>query len=678
MPGGECPRWGLREGLREELALLVAETEFRGTPAWPPRYLCRVKNRFSFQPRYFLFWLLFFAGCRGVFLGYHHSKTAALGWAETLQTFGYGLRLDASMAAYLSALPFLLFIGGSLWGRRFPLGWLVGGYTGLLLAALATLTAADLELYKVWGFRVDDTLLQYLNSPAEMAASSGAAPLGVLFSLLGLVAVLGGLLYRAVLVPLPPLPAWFGRGRAALAGVLYAALLVVPMRGGVQQIPVNQSDVYFSEHPFANHAALNVPWNLLDAALRRRNNRPLPPFMPDSTARRLVAGLYPRAATWQPADVATAAAAPANPTAGPAATAANLLTEPRPNVLFIILESFTAKLVGSVGGEAGVTPVLDSLARTGVLFSNIYAAGDRSQKGLVALLSGYPNHPTNSIIHYPAKTQHLPHLARTLARAGYSSHYYHGGELAFANMKSYLRTAGYEALTERSDFPQRDQNSKWGAHDGALFARMLQELPRQRPPFFVTAFTLSSHEPFEVPMKPRFRGTDEATKFRNSMAYTDYALGQFLAQARRQPWYAHTLLVLCADHGHPLPDYAPNDQPRNFHVPLLLAGGALRPEARGQVRPVVGSQTDVAATLLAQLGLPADDFVWSRNLLAPAAPSFAFYTYTDGFGTVTPAGGLWFDNVGRRVSGRDVGVKDGQLRLGQALEQVSLEDFGRR
>ncbi len=646
---------------------------------WAARYLCRVKNRFSFQPRYFLFWLVFFAGCRGLFLAYHHAKTGTLAAAEVLGTFGYGLRLDASMAAYLSALPFLLFVVGSLWGPRFPLGRLVGGYTGLLLAALATLTAADLELYKVWGFRVDDTLLQYLNSPAEMAASSGAAPLGVLFSLLGLVAVLGWLLYRWLLAPLPALPAWFGRARAALAGLLYAALLVVPMRGGVQQIPINQSDVYFSEHPFANHAALNVPWNLLDAALRRHNNRPLPPFMPDSTARRLVAGIYPNAATWQPGDTATTTALPnAGSVPDSAATATNILAEPRPNVLFIILESFTAKLVGSVGGEAGVTPVLDSLARTGLLFNNIYAAGDRSQKGLVALLSGYPNHPTNSIIHYPAKTQHLPHLCRSLARAGYSSHYYHGGELAFANMKSYLRTAGYEALTERSDFPQRDQNSKWGAHDGALFARMLQELPAQRTPFFVTAFTLSSHEPFEVPMQPRFKGTDEAAKFRNSMAYTDYALGQFLAQARRQPWYAHTLIVLCADHGHPLPEYSPNDWPRNFHVPLILAGGALQPTARGRVRPVVGSQTDVAATLLGQLGLPAHDFVWSRNLLAPAAPSFAFYTYTDGFGTVTPAGGLWFDNVGRRVAGRDAGVSDGQLQLGQAMEQVSLEDFGRR
>ena len=641
------------------------------------RYLCRVKNSFSFQPRYFIFWLVFFAGCRGVFLAYHGAKTAALGWNQVLGTFGYGLRLDASMAAYLSALPFLLFIAGSLWGPRFPLGRLVGAYSAVLVAALATLTAADLELYKVWGFRVDDTLLQYLNSPAEMAASSGAAPLPLLFSLLGLVALMGWLLYRALLVPLATLPVWFGRGRAALAGLLYAALLVVPMRGGVQQIPVNQSDVYFSEAPFANHAALNVPWNLLDAALRRRNNRPLPPFMADSTARRLVAGLYPAAAAWRPGAPGPLGA-PAKLPAVAASPTPSILSEPRPNVLFIILESFTAKLVSSVGGEAGVTPVLDSLARTGLLFNNIYAAGDRSQKGLVALLSGYPNHPTNSITHYPGKAQHLPHLARTLGRAGYSSHYYHGGELAFANIKSYLRTAGYEAFTERNDFPQRDQNSKWGAHDGALFARMLAELPTQKQPFFVTAFTLSSHEPFEVPMKPRFKGSDEAAKFRNSVAYTDYALGRFLAQARQQPWYAHTLVVLCADHGHLLPGPTAHDWPVTFHVPLVLAGGALRPEVRGRVVPVIGSQTDVAATVLAQLGLPAQDFVWSRNLLASNAPSFAFYTFTDGFGTVSPAGGLWFDNVGRRVAGQDAAVPGSQLRLGQALEQVSLEDFGRR
>jgi phosphoglycerol transferase MdoB-like AlkP superfamily enzyme len=615
-----------------------------------------VIKRFAFQPRYFLFWLLFFLVGRVVFLLYHHVLAATLPLATLLGTFGYGLRLDASMVAYLCVVPFVLFIPGSLW-PRFPFQRLLSAYSAVVGTVLAILLMADADLYRVWGFRLDATPLQYLDTPGEMAATATSAPLVLLFSLIGLIMLGGWWLYKRVVGPLPELPPWFGQGRAALAGLLYAALLAVPIRGGVQQIPVNQSDVYFSDVPFANHAALNPIWNLSDALLRLHDERPLRPFMPDSTAQRLVGQLYP-------------------PNTGLAT--ASLLTEARPNVLFIILESFTAKFVGSLGGEKDVTPTLDSLAQTGVLFNNIYAAGDRSQKGLVALLSGYPNQPTTSIIKYPRKTAHLPHLAHSMAAAGYHSRYYYGGELAFANMKSYLRTAGYEQLIERADFRVQDQNSKWGAHDHILFNRLLTDLPGQQAPFFVTAFTLSSHEPYDVPIAAKFPGRTETDLFRNSVYYTDFALGNFIREASRQPWWAHTLVVLVADHGHPLPNNSATDDPAKFHIPLVLAGGALRPEARGRTVTQLGSQTDVAATLLGQLRLPATGYAWSRDLLRPQQVPFAFYCYTDGFGAVTPAGTLTFDNVGRRVTRRVSEPTEAQLQLGQAYEQLSLEDFARK
>ncbi|WP_345236218.1 LTA synthase family protein [Hymenobacter saemangeumensis] len=609
-----------------------------------------------------MFWLLFFALGRGLFLLYHLASAKLLPAATLGGTFLYGLRLDASAAAYLSIPPFLFFIIASIAGPRFALGKVAGAYTALVASLLALLMTADLELYRAWGFRLDDTPLQYLNSPAEMAASAGSAPLLLLGMALLVLLSAGWGLYRLLLRPLPALPAWFGRRRAALAGLLYLALLFVPMRGGTQQVPLNQSDAYFSEQQFANHAALNAPWNLMSALLLRKEEQAPVAFMPDSAARRLVASVYP---------LAVGAPAPVNSTP-------SILAEPRPNVLFIILESFTAKLVGSMGGEQGVTPNLDSLARTGVAFTQVYASGDRSQKGLVSLLSGYPSQPTTSIIKFPRKIEQLPHLCRTLKGAGYRSSYYYGGELAFANMKSYLRTGGYEQFTERDDFSQAEQNSKWGAHDHVLFNRLLRDLRQQPQPFFATAFTLSSHEPFEIPTKPRFAGSDETALFRNSVHYTDYALGNFLREARKQPWYAHTLLVLVADHGHMLPGPWTTDEYTKFHIPLVLAGGALRPEVRGKVVATIGSQTDVAATLLRQLQLPANAFVWSRDLLAPAARPFAYYCYNDGFGAVGPNGWLAFDNVSRKVTVGDSMALSSLKRLGQAMEQVSMADFSRK
>ena len=584
-----------------------------------------MRNRFAFQPRYFLFWILFFVAAKAIFLSYHTAKTTGLSLGTVGGIFGYGLRLDASTAAYLCLLPFVLLLGGNLAGPRFPTDRLIRFYTAVMGVVVSAFTVADLELYRAWGFRLDATPLQYLDSPAEMAASAGSAPLVVLGGIFGVLLVLGWVLYERLVGRLPALPGDFGRGRAALVSLLLLALLVVPLRGGLQQIPINQSDVYFSSQPFANHAAVNVPWNVLNSLLLK-NSGPNPyRFMADSTAQRLVRQLY------------------ASPAPSPVAASGDstILRTSRPNVLFIILESFTAKFVASTGGEKGVTPTLDSLARKGVLFKNIYASGDRSQKGLVALLSGYPNQPTGSIIKVPRKTEKLPHLAQSFERAGYRSSYYYGGELAFANMKSYLVAAGYDQLTERQDFAPQEQNSKWGAHDHILFDRILADLTQKETaaqPFFLTFFTLSSHEPFEIPIPKKFPGTSETAQFRNSVYYTDWALGRFLRRARHQPWWDNTLLVLVADHGHPLPGNSANESPAKFHIPLVLAGGALRPEARGRIITTFGAQTDVATTLLTQLNLPTNGYAWGRDLLEPGGKSFAFYNFTDGFGLLTPTG----------------------------------------
>ncbi|GAB2965417.1 alkaline phosphatase family protein [Hymenobacter coalescens] len=620
-----------------------------------------MRNRFYYQPRYFLFWLLLFVLGRAAFLLYHWSNTAALDGGTIARTFLYGARLDGSAAAYLSLPAFVLLAVGGLFPR-----WrgarALAVYTAVIGALVALMTTVDLELYRAWGFRLDSTPLQYLSTPAEMAASAGSAPVLLLVLIFAGLLALGTLLYRRLLTPLPLVPATFARWRACLAGILYIALLVVPLRGGVQQIPVNQSDVYFSaSSPFANHSAVNVPWNVVQSLRLSEQRLNANVYLPDSTARRLVAELYLPVPDPMPVQ---------------------LLRTPRPNVLFIVLESFTAKVIQHLDGEAGITPTLDSLARTGVSFTNFYASGDRSQKGIVALLSGYPNQPTTSIIKYPRKTEGLPNLARSLGQQGYQSAFYYGGELAFANMKAYLLAGGYQRLVERQDFNRRDQNSKWGAHDHVLLGRVLRDLRQQPAPFFVTAFTLSSHEPFDVPMRPRFPGAEEGMQFRNSIAYTDHVLGQFLRAARQEAWWNNTLVVIAADHGHALPNGSAIQSPTKFRIPLLLTGGALRPEAAGRAVRTFGSQTDVAATLLTQLGLPSREYAWSRNLLAPdpaAAPGgFAFYCYTDGFGLMTPDGELTMDNVAKQIIGRDPAVKDQQVLQGQAYQQESFADFLRR
>ena len=178
------------------------------------------------------------------------------------------------------------------------------------------------------------------------------------------------------------------------------------------------------------------------------------------------------------------------------------------------MESFTAKFVGCLGGEPGVTPNLDKIATDGLLFTNIYAAGDRSEKGEVAVLSGYPNQAITSIIKTPAKTEKLPQITKSLEEEGYHTSYTYGGELEFANIKSYLVNAGFDKLVSKYSFSISERTTSWGVHDHIVLNRFFDNLKKEEQPFFATLFTLSSHEPYDVPMGPRFKGNDETTLFK--------------------------------------------------------------------------------------------------------------------------------------------------------------------
>ncbi|ALJ01558.1 hypothetical protein DC20_17820 [Rufibacter tibetensis] len=584
---------------------------------------------------------------------YQHSKTATLTASEIGKVLWYGLRMDLSFAAYLSVIPFLLFLNEVAFRKKVLLK-LVHVFTYALLPLLVLLVTIDLELYSAWGFRLDSTPLQYLNTPAEMLASTASAPVWLLVLFYIVLLVIGVVGYTFLKHKWGVSPKRSSKQLAAdlLLSFFLLALLVLPIRGGWQQIPLNQSDVYFSQKNFANHAGVNVPWNVMHSVIKKNHNTKNPyQYLDEQKAQTLVQELY------QPKSD----------------TIPTVLRVKKPNVLFIILESYTAKLIGALGGPSEVTPNFNALAKEGILFQNIYAAGDRSEKGMVALLSGYPVQTTTSIIKTPKKTERLPQLAAELKKLGYGTYYYYGGELAFANIKSYLINGQYDKLLEKSDFGSENYNSKWGVHDHILFDKVLADHQNPKEPFLTTVFTLSSHEPYDVPIPAKFPGTDEETQFKNSFYYTDWALGRFISAAKKMPWWQNTLVVLVADHGHHFPGRDQNDAPSKFRIPLLIAGGALA--VKDTVITTIGSQTDVVPTLLQQLGLPTHHFAWSKNLLDAKATPFAFYVFNDGFGMVSPQGVVTFDNVAQRPILREPGVTDQQVEQGKAYMQTSFGDF---
>src|SRR5690606_34774259 len=145
-------------------------------------------------------------------------------------------------------------------------------------------------------------------------------------------------------------------------------------------------------------------------------------------------------------------------------------------VVVILLESFSAQVVGALGGEK-VTPNLDALAREGILFSDIYAASDRSDKGLVATLAGYQVLPGYSIIQYPNKSQSLPFMPQKLKAAGYRDlSYIYGGDIGFKGMNSFVTLSGFDKVITIDDFPYAARGEKWGVHDEFTFSRLLEEM----------------------------------------------------------------------------------------------------------------------------------------------------------------------------------------------------------
>lgn len=595
---------------------------------------------------------------------YYHARTAALGPSLAFGAVLHGLRMDLSAAGYLTVLPALGVALGA-WHPMGALGRIIRFYTWVMIAVVALLTVVDLGLFDAWGFRLDATPLQFISTPHEMLISSESAPLLRLTLILVAFLLFALLLHRLLVRSVghdPSVPReriGFVRGLGTFAAIFVAAaLLIIPIRGGLQWTPLNQSSVYFSSHEFANQAALNVGWNFFRSLTYARKAPEVNPYteVPEREARSVLDSLV----------------------AGRDDDPAPLLTVSRPNVLVIVWESLTAKVVGRLGGVAGITPMLDSLSHEGILFDSLYASGDRSAQGLVAILSGFPTLPHVQIMNTPKKAAELPSLSRNFGEAGYSTSFYYGGELAFANIKAYLINAGFQRIIGESAFARRDRNSKWGAHDHVVLGRLLSDVPKLPRPFFTTIFTLSSHEPFEIPMAPRFPGSDIESKFLSAHAYTDRSVGEFIRAAEREPWWDSTLVVIVGDHGHPLPRVRPGDGEQasaRYHIPMLWLGGALA--VRDTVVHRIGSQTDLAPTLLAQLHLANDDYHWGRDLFAEGegSTSFAWFAYLDGFGFVDQRGRLVYDAIGRRVTQRAGAAGPPEVRAGLSWLREAYQSY---
>jgi phosphoglycerol transferase MdoB-like AlkP superfamily enzyme len=595
------------------------------------RLLRQLKGFLGFTIRYAGFWLVYFFICRLAFVCYHSSKLAGFTPGAVAGIFGFGAYADLSTACYVMALPYLLWFANSLFPFR-QAKTIISVYSHFFIVVATLVTVADLQVYQEWGTKLNAQAISYLRYPQEAFASAASSPLFLLLMLACVLAGIGVFLYGRICSGLPldrerqegnPLT------RLPLF-VIFAGLIFLGIRGSVGVAAMNPSFVYFSQKSFANHAALNASWNLVYDVkyyFRQKGNNYV--YLADDEMQRRVDRLFGK---------------------GGHNDTERILTTERPNIVLFVLESWTADVIGALGAEKGIAPFFDELSKDGLLCTDFYANGYRSSFGIPAVLAGYPSTPEGSVLSQPLKMEHLPTLGGSLKKAGYATQFHYGGDDRFDDMSAFFVHSGFDKIVDRESFNKKDMDSKWGAHDEVLFHRVIDDLKSERQPFFSAMFTLSSHEPFEVPMAPVYKGKDEATLFKNAVHYSDRSLQRFFERARKEPWYKNTLFVFVADHGHYLPLLRYYDfVPERYRIPLLFYGDVLKKEYRGARKANTASQSDIAATLLAQLGLPHDEFQWSNNIFNKNRKDYAYFNFHTGFALRTPEQTTSFDNVAKRV-----------------------------
>lgn len=615
-----------------------------------------MKKRVLFLLALFIIWLPMLAIQKPVFMLYHHALANGCSLSDYLRVITHGLLLDCTIAGYLTALPLLMTLV-SVWlpGRFYRK--LLKGYFGIMAVLIAAIFAVDVALYGYWGFRLDATLFFYLQSPGDAMAS---VPMGQFFGQLLMFIVYASGIYwllKRFIVPLFPETPVRKRLGGSLIVLLLGGILFIPIRGGVTTSTANVGMVYFSKNQFLNHSAINPCFSLLASLSKQQDFAAQFNFFPEEERREIFEGLKQ--------DTGRFANRPYGDT---------LLNTQRPNILIVIMESFSANVVGAVGGDSTVTPNLNRLSKEGVLFTNMYASSFRTDRGIVSVLNGYLAQPTTSIMKYPAKSQTLPSIARSLTNEGYVADMLYGGDINFTNMQSYFFSSGYSRITADRDFPLTSRLSKWGANDDVTFRHLYEDIKSRdsQKPWLSTFLTLSSHEPFEVP----YHRLDDMGLYANSVAFTDSCIGNFIDKLKKLPVWKNTLVIFVSDHGYPYPKDVVNYEPRRYHIPMLWIGGAVK-------NPVVidkyANQTDLAATLLNQLGIGHNAFTFSRNVLSPDYPEYAFYTYSNGFGFIDSTGISVYDNEGNKplIETPREG-SDQRLRKGKALLQTLYDDLGSR
>lgn len=562
-----------------------------------------MKERILYLIKQRLFFILLFVVFKIVFLIYHGNGINLKDYADVII---HGLTMDNTVAAYFCVIPTILTFISVLWNG--PLLYKIWKfYIGFAILACTAMILPDMELYKYWGFRIDSSVLMYLQYPKEAFAS---VPLWQ--PLLGIVIWLALAHYLNILFVRLILPQEFPalKGKKILkTGILFLLIpaMFLSIRGSVSASTMNVGRAYYSENMFLNHAAVNPAFSFLSSVFDQDSRKGYKAFQEDDFERLFY------------------------PLTDKSGCSLQSVVKPNSNLVFIVLEGFSSSMIGSLDSIYPSTPEIDKIAADGLLFSNFYGNSYRTDRGLTSIMSAMPALPDVSWMKYPSKLSKLPSWIKSFEETGYNTEMIYGGDIDFTNMRLYFNSLGFKKITSQDQFPKSLRTASWGVHDEYTFDYLLESIKNSEgKPFVKMLLTLSSHEPYDVP----FSKSDD--RVLNSVQYTDSCIGHFINALKATPEWDNTLVVFVADHGTRYPGEMQNYDIHRYRIPFLWTGGALLEKGKNET---IASQTDIAKTILCQFGLTSKfDFPLSKNILSADAPRFGFFIYKNGYGVVNDSG----------------------------------------
>jgi hypothetical protein len=517
-----------------------------------------------------------------------------------LNAFLSGTRFDLSAIAWTNLPWALLFLiaprPGRTWAR------VQYGVFMTVNAVALFFNCVDLEYYKFSMKRSTADLLSILTAGNDTVNLVPAFVRDYWYIVLIYVgcSVLLAWLYRITRPSDDSISSW---PRAIAWRVVAIGTLVLASRGGVQLIPLQPLDAARSAGPTYMPLVLNTPFTILMSL-----GKP-------TLVERQYMSPEEAAALWPVVHDMRSTAGPVQPW-GTAGTFTPISPAPAdPNVVVIILESFSALYSAELAGGEGHMPFLDSLMRASLHFTRAYANGRRSIDGIPAILAGIPELMDEAFITSPYAGRPFTSLANVLGAKGYHTSFYHGGRNGTMGFDGFARSAGFQRYVGLNEYPgpASDHDGHWGIRDRPFLQFYAQELNNEPQPFLSTVFTLSSHHPYELPADDAARFAGGTMPIHPTLRYTDDALRRFFDTVRTMPWYANTIFVITADHTADLErNGVHGDKPIDHWIPLVV-------HAPGRVLPYkherVTQQIDILSMVLDLAGYDRPFFSFGHSPL---------------------------------------------------------------